>query len=108
MTIQISVGHKVDAEVARVWQIWISPSDIKLWSSVGPSWHCPVSENDVSVNGKLRNRMEAKDGSFGFDFEGICDKVGFCKELLHSMSDGIRLAILFVEIKSKNNTHSHF
>lgn len=51
--------------------------------------------------------MEAKDGSFGFDFEGICDKVGFCKELLYSMSDGIRVTILFAEIKSKNNTHSH-
>ncbi|KKX51344.1 activator of HSP90 ATPase [Sphingobacterium sp. IITKGP-BTPF85] len=85
---KINVTAIVNAPIEIVWDAWNTPSDIMQWNSADPNWHCPASENDVRVNGKFKNRMEAKDGSFGFDFEGIYDKVELFKELAYSMNDG--------------------
>lgn len=94
---RIKVASTVNAPVEKVWKAWNTPSDIMNWNTADPSWHCPASENDLRAGGKFKNRMEAKDGSFGFDFEGIYDKVELNKEISYTMTDGRKATTLFAE-----------
>lgn len=94
---RIVIEATINAPVAKVWKAWNTPEDIVNWNAADPSWHCPSSENDLRVNGTFKHRMEAKDGSFGFDFEGTYDKVVLYKEIGYFMSDGRRVDTLFEE-----------
>ena len=94
---RITVQATANAPVAKVWKAWNTPEDIIQWNSPDPSWHCPSSEMDLKAGGKFKNRMEAKDGSFGFDFEGIFDTVELYKEITYTMSDGRMATTLFTE-----------
>lgn len=92
---RITVEASVNAPVAKVWKAWNTPSDIMQWNTADPSWHCPSSENDLRIGGRFKNRMEAKDGSFGFDFEGIYDLVDQHQEISYTMGDGRKVTTLF-------------
>lgn len=105
---KITVEATVDAPVAKVWKAWNAPADIMQWNTADPSWHCPSSENDLRVGGKFKNRMEAKDGSFGFDFEGTYDTVEPHKEITYTMSDGRTATTLFAEQNGKTNVATTF
>ncbi len=72
---KITVETTVQAPVETVWKCWTDPKHITKWNSASDDWHTPFAENDVRVGGKFLSRMEAKDGSFGFDFGGIYDEV---------------------------------
>src|SRR5690606_9328399 len=78
------------------------------WNTPDPSWHTPSSQNDLRAGGKFKNRMEAKDGSFGFDFEGIYDKVDLHKKITYTMSDGRKVATLFAEQNGKTTVETTF
>jgi uncharacterized protein YndB with AHSA1/START domain len=67
---KITVSTLVAAPIAEVWRRYNSPDDIKVWNTASPDWHTTASAVDLRVGGKFSSRMEAKDGSFGFDFEG--------------------------------------
>ena len=67
---KITVSTLVAAPIADVWRAYTSPDDIKAWNAASPDWHTTASTVDLRVGGKFSSRMEAKDGSFGFDFEG--------------------------------------
>ncbi|HEX7907455.1 MAG TPA: SRPBCC family protein [Paraburkholderia sp.] len=75
MTTKITVETLVDAPVAKVWSAYTTPSDIKQWNTASDDWHTTQSTVDLRVGGVFSSRMEAKDGSFGFDFEGTYTKV---------------------------------
>ena len=94
---RIKVEALVKAPVADVWKAWNRPEDIMNWNTADPGWHCPSSENDLREGGSFKNRMEARDGSFGFDFEGRYDRVEPHKEISYTMSDGRRATTLFSE-----------
>ncbi|WPR76344.1 SRPBCC family protein [Algoriphagus sp. NG3] len=98
---RIIVEATVNAPVAKVWKAWNTPADIMQWNTPDPSWHCPNSENDLTPGGKFKNRMEAKDGSFGFDFEGRYDTVEPHQEITYTMSDGRKATTLFSEQNGK-------
>ena len=66
---KISVETMVNAPLDRVWEAWTTPSDIVQWNFASPDWHCPSAHVDLRIGGDYGSRMEAKDGSFGFDFE---------------------------------------
>ena len=72
---KITVSTVVAAPVAEVWRAYNSPDDIKVWNTASPDWHTTASTVDLRVGGKFSSRMEAKDGSFGFDFAGEYTKV---------------------------------
>ena len=72
---KISVSTLVAAPIAEVWRAYNSPDDIKIWNTASPDWHTTASTVDLRVGGKFSSRMEAKDGSFGFDFAGEYTKV---------------------------------
>lgn len=65
----------VDAPIERVWAAYITPEDIVEWNAASDDWHTTKSTVDLRVGGQFSSRMEAKDGSFGFDFEGTYTKI---------------------------------
>ena len=71
----ITVSAIVNAPVEKVWIFWTEPQHITKWNQASDDWHTPHSENDLSVGGKFKATMAAKDGSFSFDFWGIYNKV---------------------------------
>jgi len=72
---KISIETEVQAPLATVWEAWVTPEDITSWNFPIDEWCCPRAEIDLQVGGKFNYRMEAKDGSVGFDFEGSFTKV---------------------------------
>jgi uncharacterized protein YndB with AHSA1/START domain len=67
---KITVSAIVQAPVHEVWLAYTTPDDIRLWNAASPDWHTTSASVDLRPGGKFSSRMEAKDGSFGFDFAG--------------------------------------
>jgi uncharacterized protein YndB with AHSA1/START domain len=72
---KISVETCVNAPMAAVWHAYTNPEDIKQWNAASDDWHTTQASVDLRVGGQFSSRMEAKDGSFGFDFAGTYTKV---------------------------------
>ena len=70
MAQKITVEALIDAPLARVWQAWNTPEDIVHWNAASPDWYTTRSQVDLRVGGGFSSRMEARDGSMGFDFAG--------------------------------------
>nr|WP_294858508.1 SRPBCC family protein [uncultured Fluviicola sp.] len=93
---KITVESSVSAPVAKVWDYWNTPEHITKWNSASADWHTPKSENDLRVGGRFTARMEAKDGSFGFDFGGTYDEVVPHEKISYTMDDGRKTDVTFV------------
>ena len=91
----ITVQNTVDAPVEKVWEFWTNPKHITKWNHASEDWHSPSAENDVRVGGKFAARMEARDGSMGFDFFGIYDDVRPNELLEYTMGDGRKVTVNF-------------
>ena len=98
----ITVETLVNTPVEKVWEYWTKPEHIKKWSFASDDWHTPYAENDLREGGKFSSRMEAKDGSFGFDFGGIYDVVNTNKYIEYTLGDGRKVKINFTD--EGNNT----
>ncbi len=85
---KITIEASISASLEKVWSCWTEPKHITNWNFATDDWQCPSAENDLRVGGKYKTRMEAKDGSFGFDFEAIYDEVIPQKKLTYTMPDG--------------------
>ncbi len=72
---KITVETTVAAPVAEVWRAYTSPADIMQWNSASPDWHTTTAAVDLREGGAFSSRMEAKDGSMGFDFAGVYTKI---------------------------------
>ena len=112
---KITVETIVKAPVDKVWKYWSLPEHITKWCAASDDWHAPKAENDLTVGGKFSTRMEAKDGSFGFDFGGVYDDVKSNELIEYTMGDGRKVEIHFtangnetkvVETFDAENTHS--
>lgn len=68
---KITIKATVSADKHKTWDYYTKPEHITKWNFADPSWHCPTATNDLKVGGRYVARMEAKDGSFGFDFEAV-------------------------------------
>jgi uncharacterized protein YndB with AHSA1/START domain len=68
---RITIRASVLAEKKKVWHYYTQPVHITKWNFADPSWHCPTAKNDMKVGGRYVARMEAKDGSFGFEFDAV-------------------------------------
>jgi len=94
----IKIDITILAPVEKVWDYFNTPEHIVKWNFAHKSWECPSSENDLRVGGKFKNRMEAKDGSFGFDFEGIYDEVMMNERIKYHLEDGRNVEVIFEKI----------
>ena len=92
---KITIQATVHAPVEKVWESWTEPKHITQWNNASDDWHTPVAENDLTVGGKFLTRMEAKDGSFGFDFGGIYDEVKLHEVISYTLGDGRKVTITF-------------
>jgi uncharacterized protein YndB with AHSA1/START domain len=94
---KITIETVVKAKLDKVWDAWNNPEDIKQWNSAQEDWHTTRSTVDLREGGKFLSRMEAKDGSVGFDFEGVYTRVEPRKAIAYRMSDGREVTVEFVE-----------
>jgi uncharacterized protein YndB with AHSA1/START domain len=92
---QITVATTVAAPVERVWKAFSTPADITQWNFASDDWWCPSAVTDLRSGGQYRARMEAKDGSFGFDFEAVYEEVDLHKAITLAMSDGRKARTTF-------------
>ncbi|MCE9522512.1 MAG: SRPBCC family protein [Alphaproteobacteria bacterium] len=72
---QITVETTVAAPIEKVWRAYVTPEDIKQWNAASDDWHTTASTVDLREGGTFSSRMEAKDGSLGFDFAGTYTKI---------------------------------
>jgi uncharacterized protein YndB with AHSA1/START domain len=93
---KIVVETTVQAPVEKVWEFWTEPTHITKWNTASEEWHTPYAENDLQVGGKFLSRMEAKDGSFGFDFGGVYDDVRLNEGIAYTLEDGRKVTINFI------------
>jgi len=94
---KITVEAVVNAELDRVWDAWSNPSDIVQWNAASEDWHTTRSELDLRAGGRFVSRMEARDGSEGFDFEGTYTRVVPQKTIEYRMRDGREVEVQFIE-----------
>ena len=95
-TTVITVESTINAPVEKVWEFWTKPEHITEWSHASEDWHTPFAENDLRVGGSFLSRLEAKDGSFGFDFGGVYDAVRNNEYIEYTMGDGRKVKITFI------------
>lgn len=104
---QITVEAIINADKNKVWDYYTNPIHIVHWNFADPSWHCPSATNDMRVGGIYKARMEAKDGSFGFDFEVVYSEIIYEKQFSYefggrmatvkfdTLSDGTKVIVTF-------------
>ena len=93
----ITVEIMVNAPVARVWVCFTEPRHITQWNAASADWHTPSATNDLRPGGSFSCRMEARDGSIGFDFAGTYDEVVTHRRIAYAMADGRRVIVSFAE-----------
>ncbi|WP_178990329.1 SRPBCC family protein [Winogradskyella schleiferi] len=95
MSKKVNIEAMINADLQQVWDFYTNPKHIINWNFASDDWCCPKASNDLKVGGKYSARMEAKDGSFGFDFEGIYDEVEEKNKLTYSLEDGRQSTTIF-------------
>lgn len=91
---KIKVETKIAATQEKVWEFYTNPEHIVHWNFASNDWCCPAANVDLKIGGKYHARMEAKDGSFGFDFEAIIDDVRPLEKMSYTMLDDRKAEIL--------------
>ena len=99
---EITVKITVNEPIEKVWKCWTEPKYITKWNSASEDWHTPFAENDLRVGGSFISRMEAKDGSFGFDFSGTYDEVKLYDVISYVAADGRKVKITFIGQEKEN------
>ena len=85
----------MNAPVEKTWDCFTKPEHIVKWNFASDDWHTPKAENDLRPGGKFSSRMEAKDGSFGFDFQGTYNEVKTHELISYSIEDGRMVTVRF-------------
>ena len=95
-TTAITIEALIEAPVEKVWKYWTEPAHIVKWNNASDDWHTPHAENDLRVGGKFLSRIEAKDGSFGFDFGGVYTEVKQHEKIDYVLGDNRTVKITFI------------
>ena len=91
----IKVSTKVKVPLSRIWEYWNEPVHITQWNAAADTWHCPEASNDLQTGGKFSYRMEAKDGSMGFELSGRYGRIEEGKLIESTFDDGRRVITTF-------------
>ena len=84
----ITIEAIINSNIEKVWECWTKPEHITQWCFAADEWHAPSSTSDFKIGGKLNTRMEAKDGSFGFDFDGTYNEIKTNEKVAITLGDG--------------------
>jgi len=104
----ITVESTVNAPVEKVWGYFTKPEHITKWNNASADWHTPSAKNDLRVGGNFLYRMEAKDGSFGFDFGGTYDEVKNGELIEYTIGDGRKVKVNFTGEGNKTKVTENF
>ncbi|HNR08941.1 MAG TPA: SRPBCC family protein [Saprospiraceae bacterium] len=104
----LTIVAGIQAPVEKVWACWTEPRHIIKWNAASPDWQCPYAENDLRPGGKFMSRMEAKDGSYGFDFAGEYTRVDPLRLIEYTLGDGRKVQTTFVSSGGETRIISHF
>ncbi|MGB5437287.1 MAG: SRPBCC domain-containing protein [Maribacter sp.] len=99
-TDKITISTTVNSDIKTVWKTWTKPEHIKKWNQANDDWHTTKAENDLRAGGKFSSRMEAKDGSMGFNFGGTYDEVVPNEHISYTLDDGRMVTIDFRETEN--------
>ena len=107
-TTNVTIEATIAAPADKVWEYWTSPEHITKWNFATDDWCCPSAENDLRVGGTYKARMQAKDGSFGFDFEAVYDEVTEHKKITYTMGDGRVATTIFENLNGSTRLSTTF
>ena len=97
-TTAFTVTALVAGAIEQVWDSWTNPQHIIHWNFASDDWCCPSATNDLVVGGKFNWRMESKDGSLGFDFEGMYTAIQPFKQIDYVLADERTISVKFEEV----------
>ena len=95
ITVEVIINKPID----QVWEMWTKPEHITQWCFAADEWHAPSSTSDFKIGGKLNTRMEAKDGSFGFDFDGTYNEIKTNEKVAITLGDGRTWDTFFTQVE---------
>jgi len=104
----ITISTITKRSIDKIWKFWNSPEHIINWNFASDDWCCPSAENDLTIGGKYKTRMEAKDGSFGFDFEGTYSEIIDQEKITYEITDGRQVTTLFENLGNSTKITSTF
>lgn len=104
----ITINNDIEAPLPQVWTSYTSPKHITQWNYASEEWHCPTAEVELRSGGLYRARMEAKDGSMGFDFEAVIDEVIPEQKLSYTIGDGRKVNVQMSTLKDKTHVEVTF
>lgn len=96
------------APLEKVWRYFVEPEHIVRWNYVVDNWHCPRAENDLTPGGRFNYRMEARDGSFGFDFSGEYEEIRPHELITYHLDDGRLVEVAFQASSDQTNITQKF
>lgn len=105
---KITIEVLINADMDSVWRAWNTPADIMQWNAASDDWHTTSSKVDLREGGTFVSRMEAKDGSMGFDFAGTYTRIIPHKLIEYAMSDTREVSTKFVLENGKIKVQSTF
>ncbi len=105
---KIKIETTVESDADKVWEYWTNPEHITRWNHASDDWHSPRGTNDLREGGRFNIRMEAKDGSSGFDFEGEYTEVVPNQKISYIMDDGRKVEIVFENLGNKTRVTESF
>jgi uncharacterized protein YndB with AHSA1/START domain len=103
MKTKITVQTTINASIKKVWEAYTNPLHIVHWNFASTDWECPSATNDLQVGGVYNARMQARDGSMGFDFKVIYDEITLHKKIAYTMEDDRKAMITFEENNHQTN-----
>ena len=92
---KIEIRTTIKASGEAVWNSYTNPEHIMKWNSASDDWHSPHAENDLKAGGRFLYRMEAKDGSYGFDFTGKFDEIDPLNHIAYTLDDDRKVDVIF-------------
>ena len=104
----INLNTIVDIPLEKAWELWTEPQHIVNWNFASDDWQTTRAQNDLRAGGKFSSRMEAKDGSFGFDFSGVHREVKLFKFIDSLLDDGRILQVSFESRDGKTLINEDF
>ncbi len=104
----ITVESTINAPVEKVWEYWTKPEHIIKWNNASDDWYTPHAENDLRIGDNFVYRMEAKDGSFGFDFGGVYDAIPNNGYIEYTIGDSRKVKITFFADENKTKVAESF
>lgn len=104
----VTVVTTVQQTPEKAWEVWTTPAHITQWNFAADTWHCPQAVNDLRPGGRFSWRMEAKDGSLGFEYAGVYEQVTPYNSIVARLDDDRQVRVAFEDLNGETKVTEHF